>query len=228
VKRAYFSPELFKFLKDLKKNNEKPWFEQNKDRYERHLRAPMLEFIGDFGSRLAKISKNFRADPRPNGGSLFRIYRDVRFSKDKTPYKTQASAHFRHAEVAHVHAPGFYLHLEPGECFLGVGIWHPDPPAAGKIRDAIVERPAAWKKALADKKFRARHRLTGETLVRPPRGYDPAHPLIEDLKRKDFVAVANFSEKDACGTGFMDDFSDACRAASPFMKFLTEAVGLEY
>jgi uncharacterized protein (TIGR02453 family) len=226
--KAYFSPELFDFLKGLEKHNDKVWFEKNRPRYEEFVKAPLLEFIGDFAGPLKKISKHFVADPRPNGGSMFRIYRDVRFSKDKSPYKLHAAAHFRHEEIKHVHAPGFYLHLQPKECFIGIGLWHPDPPTLGKIRDAIAEDSTEWKKMLANKAFRGKYELRGEKLARPPRGYDPDHTLIEDLKRKDFIAVANFTEKEVCAPGFMDDFTEASRAAQPFMKFLTEAVGLRF
>src|SRR5262245_16529190 len=114
---AYFKPALFKFLKDLAKNNNRPWFEENKARFERDVRDPLLSFIGDFASPLAKISKHYLADPRPSGGSMFRIYRDTRFAKDKSPYKTHVAAHFRHSAGKDVHAPGFYVHLEPGQVF---------------------------------------------------------------------------------------------------------------
>ena len=133
-----FEPSLFKYLRDLKNNNERPWFKANKARYEEELRGPMLRFIEDFAPHLEKISVHFLADARPVGGSLFRIYRDTRFAKDKTPYKTHAGAHFRHVRAKDVHAPGFYLHMEPGNVFMGAGIWHPDNPTLGKIREAIV------------------------------------------------------------------------------------------
>ena len=119
----YFGPELFAFLRALDKNNNREWFQANKKRFERDVRDPMLRFIADFGSQLDKISTRFVADPRPNGGSLFRIYRDVRFSKDKRPYKTNVGAHFRHQAGKDAHAPGFYFHMEPGEVFGGSGIY---------------------------------------------------------------------------------------------------------
>lgn len=227
-KRTYFTPELFDFLRQLAKNNDRVWFEKNKPRYEQFVKAPLVEFIGDFAGPLKKISKHFVADARPNGKSIFRIYRDVRFSKDKSPYKTHAALHFRHEEINHVHAPGFYLHLQPKEVFIGTGLWHPDPQTLGKIRDTLVEKSSAWKKARDDKKFRAKFELQGDSLTRPPKGYDAAHPLIEDLKRKDFIAVANFSEKSATSPGFLEEFNEACQASVPFMKFLTEAVGLRF
>ena len=225
---AHFRPALFKYLKDLKANNDREWFQSNKSRYEEDVKEPMLQFILDFGPRLRKISPNFLADPRPVGGSLFRIYRDTRFSKDKTPYKTHAAAHFRHVRAKDVHAPGFYLHLEPGSVFVGVGIWHPETAAAVKIREAIVEKPDRWKKIVGAKKFRDSFRLEGDSLKRPPRGLDPEHPLIEDLKRKDFIAVTSLTQKDACAPDFLTRFTGTCRAAGPFVQFLTEALDLDY
>ena len=123
------TPALFEFLLDLKDNNTRPWFEENKERYRSDVRDPVLDFIAAFAEPLANISPHFRADPRPNGGSLFRIYRDIRFARDKRPYKTNAGAHFRHSAGKNAHAPGFYLHLEPGECFAGCGVWRPDSNA---------------------------------------------------------------------------------------------------
>ena len=171
--KVYFRSELFAFLRELRKNNNKEWFQANNERYERDVRGPFLEFISDFGSRLGNISKHYVADPRKVGGSLFRIYRDTRFSKDKRPYKTNVGAHFRHIRGKDVHAPGFYLHLEPDEVFVGAGIWHPENKTLIKIRDAIVEHPDRWKEAKTNKKFTEYFYLTGDSLKRHPRGYDP-------------------------------------------------------
>jgi uncharacterized protein (TIGR02453 family) len=219
---------LFKFLRELKKNNDREWFLANKARYESDVRDPMLRFIADFADPLHSISRHFVADPRPMGGSFFRIYRDTRFSKDKSPYKTTAAAHFRHEAGGDVHAPGFYFHLEPGEVFVGAGVWHPDADTLARIRDAIAEHPEEWKRAVSGKAFKAACELWGEKLMRPPKGYDPDRPFIEDLKRKDFVAMASFTEADACKTGFMDRVADVYRAAAPFMAFLTKAAGLRF
>ncbi|HEY5038590.1 MAG TPA: TIGR02453 family protein, partial [bacterium] len=117
MKKSYFTPAFFKFLKDIKANNNRPWFLANKERYEKVVRNPLLDFIGDVGPSLRKISKNIIADNSPTGGSMFRIYRDARFSKDKTPYKTHASARFPTSRDKNAHAPGYYLHLSPGEVF---------------------------------------------------------------------------------------------------------------
>src|SRR5262245_56455949 len=132
--KPYFDTALFAFLEALHSNNNREWFQAHKQRYEREVRDPMLRFIGDFGPRLWQISRRFVADARPNGHSLFRIHRDVRFAQDKRPYKTNAGAHFRHEAGRDAHAPGFYLHLEPGMVFIASGVWHPARPHLTKIR----------------------------------------------------------------------------------------------
>src|ERR687888_1974338 len=147
TKETSFGPGLFSFLADLRANNNREWFAANKDRYEEHLLEPALDFIEAFAPRLEKISPHFRADPRPSGGSLFRIYRDTRFSKDKTPYKTNVGIHFRHERAKDANAPGYYLHIGPGEVFAGGGIWHPDTEAATRIREAIAADPTRWRRA---------------------------------------------------------------------------------
>jgi uncharacterized protein (TIGR02453 family) len=226
---VYFSPELFAFLTELRMNNNQTWFLANRDRYESAVRAPFLQFIADFGPLLRTISRHFVADPRPTGGSLFRIYRDVRFSKDKSPYKSQAAAHFPHGATGKdVHAPGFYLHLEPGNCFAGAGLWHPDAPSLGQVREAIVAHAAQWQRVNSAKAFTSRFASWGERLKRAPSGYDPQHPFIEDLRRKDFVTIVRFTEGEACAPDFIDWFTESCRIAAPFMQFLTQAVGLPW
>ena len=225
---AHFTPALFGFLRDLERNNDRDWFAANKARYVAEVRDPMLDFIAGFAPHLKSISTRYVADPRANGGSLFRIHRDIRFSKDKRPYKTNAGAHFRHEAARDAHAPGFYLHLEPGGVFAASGVWHPDGPALAKIRTAIADDAAGWRRVTSAKALGARGELAGESLKRPPRGYDPDHHLIEDLKRKDFFALARYSEEEACAPGFMDDFAETCRTFSPLTRFLTRALDLPW
>ncbi len=221
-------PALFDFLRELKANNERPWFEENKARYRAVVRDPMLDFIAAFAGPLAEISPHFNADPRPNGVSLFRIHRDIRFSKDKTPYKTNVGAHFRHAAGKDVHAPGFYLHLEPDGCFAGCGVWHPDGTALGNIRRALDEKGEQWSRIVGAERFAETFEMTGAALKRPPRGFDPAHPLIEDLKRKDFVAIARFAEADACRSDFLERYAEIARKGADFVAFLSRAVGVPF
>lgn len=225
---ASFDRKLFAFLSDLRKNNNRDWFQANKSRYERDVREPILQFVSDFGPRLRGISACFVADPRPSGGSMFRIHRDVRFSADKSPYKTNVGVQFRHKKGKDVHAPGFYLHLEPKRVFAAAGIWHPDGPSLVKVRQAIDSRPGDWRKALSGRKFEDAFALGGESLKRAPKGYVPDHPLIDDLKRKDFIVVSELSQKEATASGFLDRFADLCRTAAPLQKFLTRALDLEW
>ena len=225
---GHFTEHLFEFLRDLSANNDRDWFQANKGRYEQHVKEPLLQFIEDFRPELHSISEHFVADTRVNGGSMFRIYRDVRFSRDKSPYKTQAAAQFRHEAGKDVHAPGFYLHLAPDEVFAGVGLWHPDSATLGRIRDRIVSRSDEWERTARAPGFLDVFDITGDSLKRPPRGFDAQHPFIEDLKRKDHIAAVWFEEEEATAPEFLEDFADACRAASPFMEFLTTAVGLPF
>lgn len=225
--RPIFTSDLFAFLRDLARNNDRAWFAENRDRYERDVKGPALRFVTELAPHLGRISPHFRADPRPVGGSLFRIHRDVRFSNDKSPYKTHVGIRFPHKAGKDVHSPVFYLHLEPGQVFVGCGVWHPDGATLSRIRASIAARPDRWRRILAGKGFRRRFRLGGDTLQRAPRGIDPDHPLIADLKRKDYIAVAELDEKVVQRQEFVKEFAALCRAASPFQRFLCEALGLE-
>jgi uncharacterized protein (TIGR02453 family) len=228
MSKRYFTPELFGFLRELGDNNNREWFKANQAAYEKRIREPALDFITDFADPLSGISDHFVADSRTVGGSLFRIQRDTRFAKDKTPYKLNTGMHFRHERAKDAHAPGFYLHLEPGRCFMGVGLWHPESKIAYRIRHHIDEEPAAWNKATRSKPFDSAFELGGDSLKRPPRSFDPGHPLIEDLKRKSFMATTRVTQREVTSAAFMDLFEGHCRTASPLMAFLCEAVDVRY
>ena len=228
MNQPYFTPATFDFLRELSRNNDRSWFNANKPRYESHVKGPALSFISDFAPHLKKISEHFRADPRATGGSLFRIYRDVRFSKDKSPFKTHTGIQFRHEEGRDAHAPGFYLHIEPGQVFVGCGTWRLGGPALRKIRGAIAGDSAAWLRASRDRRFRSSFELSGESLVRAPKGFPADHPMIEDLRRKDFIGVAHLTEEAVLGDGFLEKFASLCRDAGPFQAWLCGAVGLPY
>ena len=218
---GHFDKNVFTFLNDLKKNNDREWFQANKHRYERDLKEPFLDFIADADGPLASISMHIVADPKPVGGSLFRIYRDVRFSKDKSPYKTAAGAHFQVGGKG-VHGPGYYLHIEPRASFVGGGIWMPDGPTLQKIRERIVAKPTEWAPVAP---------LVGDDenrLKRPPRGFDPDHPFIEDIKRKSFTAGDPLTQKEVLSDDFMDIFITKCRQIAPLMKFLANAAGVKW
>lgn len=217
-------PSLLAFLKDLAANNDRQWFQRNRERYERELREPALNFIMDFGAPLHRISPHFRADPKANGGSLFRIYRDVRFSRNKQPYKTHTGLYFRHEAGRGVHTPGFYLHLEPRACFVGVGLWHPDTATLKQIRNRVVADPEGWKKCVGGPEFQRRFKISGESLKRPPRGYDPDHELVDVLKLKDFTALAPLSHQQVTGADFLEEFTEYCRVGSSLVQYLCRAL----
>jgi uncharacterized protein (TIGR02453 family) len=223
-----FSKATFEFLHELEANNNKTWFEANKPRYESLVREPALDFIEAMGPLLEKFAPGFRADPRKVGGSLMRVFRDTRFSRDKTPYKTNIGIQFRHAVGKDVHAPGFYVHVATDECFFAVGCWHPDSDALGLLRDRIAQKPEQWFAARNDKKFVSQWALSGDSLTRPPRGYDVNHPAIEDLKRKDFVAIAALSAAEITGPGLAKLTGKRFAQTAPFMRFLCEALDVQY
>ena len=224
----YFTPKLFGFLRDLAENNDRDWFKAHQDDYERHVRQPALDFINDVAEPLAKISDHFVADSRKVGGSLFRIQRDIRFSKDKSPYKTNTGMQFRHLSGKDAHAPGFYVHLQPGECFMGAGLWRPESKVAYEIRHSIDDNQKKWERAVKSPEFTEVFSLRGDSLIRPPKGFDADHPLIDDLKRKDFIASTKLSQKQVTSDDFLDTFIDYCRRTAPFMSFVCGAVGVPF
>ena len=217
----YFDAETFEFLNDLKRNNDRVWFNANKERYELKVKEPFLEFIADVSPELQKMSRNLVADPSPVGGSMFRIHRDVRFSRDKSPYKTYAGSHFQLGGKG-VQGPGYYLHLEPAGCFVAGGMWMPEQKALQRIRERIAEGPSEWKNA------RGKLDHVEDALKRPPRGFDPAHPMIEDIKRKSFTSSVPLTQRQVVGPDFMTAFLRSCEQILPLMKFLASAVGVRW
>src|SRR5579864_5118010 len=219
---SYFTPELFRFLTRLKRNNKREWFQAHKEEYVACAQEPAIRFITDFAGPLYEITPYLAADPRGSRGSLFRIYRDTRFSSDKRPYKTHLAMRFSH-RGKDVHSPGFYLHLEPGGCFAASGLWHPEPPTLLKVRNAIVSRPKEWR---AVRKLLNWDDAT--KLQRPPRGFPADHEFVEDLKLRDLGTAVNFTDSQVCGTKFMSIFVTACRNMSPLAAFLSSALGLQF
>lgn len=225
---TYFSDKTFRFLRALARNNERAWFQAHREDYEQHLKQPFLRLIADLQPDIAVISPHYRADPRGNGGSLFRIHRDTRFANDKTPYKTWSGARCFHERHRQVEAPSFYIHVQPGNCFLGAGIWHPEAPTLRRIRQFIVDNPEAWKQALSAPAFRKGFEMGGESLVRPPRGYPADHPLIEDLKRKDFVSWATLDETVVTGPRLREHIARGFAATAPLVDYLCASLDLEF
>ncbi len=221
-------PGLLAFLRELDANNHRDWFERNRDRYEREVREPALELIRRMAPRLERISRYLVASDRKVGGSLMRIHRDVRFGRDKSPYKTNLGVQFRHVAGKDVHAPGFYFHVDPVSVFLGAGMWHPEPAALADIREAIVASPKGYRTATAAPAFEEGFELEGESLKRAPKGFDPEHPLAAALRRKDHIAVLHLTKTDVTRPDLLDYLADRFAATKPYMAFLTKAVGLPF
>ena len=225
---TYFSGNAFRFLRLLSRNNSRTWFKAHQAEFEHDVREPYLRLIADLQAPLSRISTHYRADPRKVGGSLFRIQRDVRFAGDKAPYKTWAGARLFHERRRERPAPSFYLHIAPGDCFVGAGIWHPESSTLKKLRVFIADNPAAWKRATHSKAFRERYEMWGESLSRAPQGYPPDHELIEDLKRKSYAAGCGFDDKLACSPELKPFVIEHFKRLAPLVDYLCAALELEF
>ncbi len=218
---------LLDFMVELAENNNREWFAENKKRYEALVKDPALAFISDFeGPLQSQVSPHFVAVAKAQGGSLFRIYRDTRFSKDKTPYKTHTGMQFRHELTSRdVHAPGFYLGLEPGNVGCGSGIWQPQKDALAAVRKGILEHPGEWV-AARDEVLGKGWSFMGQSLKRAPKGYDVNHPLIEDLRRKDFAVWKAVSEQDLAKAGAEKRLAAMLAETLPTVQFLCACLDL--
>ena len=239
--KPYFTPATFKFLRGLARHNERDWFQAHKAAYEEHVKEASLRLIRDLAAPLARLSPVLVADARPIGGSLFRIYRDTRFSANKAPYKTHIGISFFHvatkstarglagnAAMGRLDAPVLYLHVEPGGCFTGGGIWHPQAPTLKRLRDFMTDNPRSWQKLTTAKSFRQYFELSGETLSRPPHGYPADHPLLADLKRKDIVASSDLTEREIMSSELATTLIKRFRAMRPLLEWLCLALEIEF
>lgn len=227
----YFTPAVFQFLRELAENNNKTWWEDNKQRYVETVREPALDFIADFGRRLERISPHFTADTRVNGGSLMRPYRDMRFAKG-APYKTNVGIQFRHQAGKDVHAPGFYVHIEPAQSFAGAGLWRPETAVARDIRQAIHDDPQGWKEAAHSKAFTDIWTVGSQDedrLKRLPREFDSDnHPYPADLRLRSFTAGARLTQKNVTSSSLADDLLQMFEKAGPYTRFLCGAIGVPF
>ncbi|HEX7326169.1 MAG TPA: TIGR02453 family protein [Rhodanobacteraceae bacterium] len=226
--QTYFSPATFRFLRALARNNSRAWFKAHQANYETHVRGPFLQLIGDLQGPVERISRHYRADPRKVGGSMFRPQRDTRFSHDKQPYKTFAGGRAFHERRREIAAPSFYIEIAPGGCFVGAGLWRPENHTLQNIRNFIVDNPAAWKRATRTPAFRQHYAFWGESLQRPPHGFPPDHPLLEDLKRKSFAAGAEFDDALACSPKLFALVAAHWKRLAPLVDYLCAAQNLEF
>ena len=227
-----FSPATLTFLRGLAAHNNKPWFEAHRDEYEAAVKAPMQSLIEEMDVRLARFAAEIVGDPKR---SMFRIYRDIRFSSDKSPYKTHASCWFYHRDgsrgvgrEAEGGGAGFYFQIAPGESFTGGGMWMPPKDALGKIREAIAEHPKAFEKIAGDAKLKRRFGgLDDEArLKRVPRGYAPDHPAAEWLTFQSFVAGRRLTDRQAVGGRLVELLVTDFTVLLPLVRWINGVLGL--
>lgn len=225
----YFSDASFKFLRGLARNNDREWFHAHKGDYDSHVREPFQRLLTDLQPVLAGVSSHYRSEPKGVGSSLFRIHRDTRFANDKTPYKNWQGARLFHERGRQVEAPSFYLHLQPGNCFIASGIWHPQPDSLRRVRHFILDNPGSWKAAAHAGKFRRRFDLDdSEVLTRMPRGFPDDFEFAEDLKRKNFVALRAIEDATMTGPRLLKTLENDLQGLSPFTDYLCAALDLEF
>ncbi len=220
--------DTLKFLSELEQNNNREWFQCNKARYESSVLEPSIELIRTLIEPIGKVAPMLTVEPKRVGGSLMRIYKDTRFSKDKTPYKTNIGIQFRHAAGKDVHAPGVYLHVAPDECFFGAGIWQAPSDALRKIRHYIVENETTWKRAFHNKKMRNQFEFYEDRLRTAPRGYAKDHPQIDDLRLKSFLVTSKLQKSQIQSKELAQLIPNLVKQANPLMEILCTALAQPY
>lgn len=227
AQKRLFTRRTFDWLAGIQANNSKAWFEEHRQAYEADVREPALAYIEAMTPELRRISKHFVALPKRAGGSLMRVHRDMRFARDGQPYKTNIGIQFRHERGRDVHAPGFYVHIEPGQCFLGAGIWRPEPAVLRAIRQEICDRTVAWRR-VSTPQFREKFEFHGQRLQRPPQGFAADAPCIEDLRRKDYIALTEVSDAFIRRRDLPRASAELFARTRPLMRFLCGALDLDF
>jgi len=228
-----FRPAAFTFFRGLKRNNRKDWFEGHRDQYENEIRGPMKDLIEELDVRLARIAPEFIGDPKR---SMFRINRDIRFSKDKSPYKTAAGVWFYHADAgrkvgqdAEGGGAGIYFHLAPDDCFSAGGIWMPSGPVLRKIRDGLADDHEGFEETIGGTTFKRRFGILdeGSMLKRMPRGFDEDHPAAKWLRYKSFTVHRPLSTTQVQSKKLPDTLAGDVEVMLPFLRWLNDAAGYQ-
>jgi len=225
-----FTPAALRFLRGLAKNNNKEWFEAHRAEYEGEVREPMRDLIGEMNARMAKFAPEIGGDPKR---SMFRIHRDIRFSKDKSPYKTHAACWFHHRRAASqvgseadAGSAGFYFHLEPGRSMVGGGLWMPPRPQLSKLRDAIAEDPAGFDR-IAKALTKRYGGLDDESVLkRMPRGFTEDHAAAKWLRYQSFTSGRLLEDAEVTGPGLPVLLAKEFQGLLPLVRWLNGALGL--
>ena len=218
-----FPKECLQFLKQLKRNNNRKWFEKHKLEFDQNVKTPMLSFIAALQPRFIQFAPEFDLNPKR---SMFRIYRDVRFSADKTPYKTHIAAHFvlRGMPKGFI-GSGYYIQIEPGEFFVGGGIYLPNGDQLKKIRKAIAEHSEEFLSIIENRNFKKMFApFDWSKLQRVPKGYDENHPMADWLKFKQFFVGISLPESKCYNELLVDEVADVCEKAAPIVRFLNKSL----
>lgn len=227
-----FRPAALTFLRSLKRTNTREWFQAHRDDYEGEVRAPLAALVEELDVRFAELAPEIVGDPKR---SLFRIHRDVRFSSDKSPYKTNAACWFYHGDAGrgvgsttpHGGA-GFYFHMEPGGSMLGGGIWMPPRPTLARLRERIDEEHGSLRRILRDPALAKRFGALDETakLTRMPRGYTDDHPAADLLRHQSFTLGRTLSDAEVLGPRLADVLARDYARLVPFVRWFNGALGL--
>ena len=217
-----FSPKALTFFRQLAKNNDRDWFKLHKSEYDTLLKEPMLLLLAQLNSNLAHFAPDHVTEPKK---AIYRIYRDTRFSKNKIPLKLNISAMFGHRLLPKNYCSGYYFHVSATECFVGVGVYMPEPEALKALRDTIAADTKRFEKLINEPKLKKRMgTLSGDKLVRVPKGYDPAHPAAEYLKLKQFSFFKQFKPQLALDKSFGDEVAKCFDACAPFSAYLNQII----
>jgi len=222
-----YTRSAFQFLESLQTNNNREWFNENKDDYESLIREPTLDFIASMNQPLHDISAHFVVEPKKSGGSMMRPFRDTRFSKDKTPYKTNIGVQFRHASGKDIHAPGYYIHIDNTESFIGVGMWKPDSVALRCIRESISDNFDQWLEITKLLEHSA-YGFFGDSLKRIPKGFDKSDPAIEHLKRKSCLIIKPIHHQFLFSGNLISNVIEEIKRSTPFMQFICRALDIKF
>ncbi len=214
--------KTFAFLANLRKHNDRDWFLAHKAAY-LESKEEFETLVGELIHRIAAFDKSVEGlDPRKCG---FRIFRDARFSRDKSPYKTNFGAHISAKENKFQERAGYYLHVEPGNCFLGGGAYMPSPPWLKAIRSAIAEDGKFFRRLITAPAFKKQFgAMTGETLQKAPQGYPSDHPHLDLLRHKGFLAMRPLKDAEVTAVGFPQEAASAFKALLPFERFLNDVL----
>ena len=218
-----FPPEGIAFLKSLKRNNNRPWFQKHKQEYEENVRFPMQCLIAELAQRMADVAPEMEFNPRR---SIFRINRDIRFSKNKDPYKTNIAASFEmRGKKSPTESPGLYVGIEPGEIFIGGGIYMPTGDQVKAIRASIATHPDDFLDVVEDKVFKREFgEIQGEKLVKAPLGYPKDHPMIQHLRHKQFYVGIVLGDKACLKPKFVETVALGLTRTMPLVRWLASAL----